>query len=163
MIVSIAVMKSASTSVLKNVPRMAKIPTTTMTSWTSAASAVIPKRKSRKRNVIQARMPSDPISTSRIACWVSSELITGPTVVRLRCASIGPRAASSAVTSVPISPVRVTPPGTGVGEGEGLGLGDAAGDADAPAAAAEPDAAGLADAPADADAAGEADGAAEAE
>ncbi len=103
------------------------------------------------------------MSTSRIACWVSSELITGPTVVRLRCASIGPRAASSAVTSVPISPVRVTPPGTGVGEGEGLGLGDAAGDAEAPAAAAEPDAAGLADAPAEPDAAGEADGAAEAE
>src|SRR5450759_200700 len=144
MIVSIAVTKSPSTSVLRNVPRIAKIPTTTITSWTIAASAVIPKRKSRKRNVIQARMPSDPMSTRRIACCVSSAPITGPTVVRLRCESIGPSAASSAVTSVPTSPDRVTPPGMGVGDGEGLGLGDAAGDADAAAAAAaEAEAAGL--------------------
>src|SRR5450759_321751 len=156
MIVSIAVTKSPSTSVLRNVPRMAKIPTTTITSWMSATSAVIPKRKSRKRNVIQATMPSDPMSTRRIACCVSSAPITGPTVVRLRCESIGPSAASSAVTSVPTSPDRVTPPGMGVGDGEGLGLGDAAGDADA-AAAAEAEAAGLAEAAAEADAAGDAE------
>src|SRR5664280_198141 len=149
MIVSIAVTKRASTSVLKKVPRIAKIPTTTITSWTSATSAVIPNRKSRKRNVIQARMPSDPMRTRRIACCVSSAPITGPTVVRLRWASIGPSDDSSAVTSVSTWPDRVTPPGIGVGDGEGLGLGDAAGDADA---AADPEAAGLADALGDDDA-----------
>ena len=40
MTVSIAVTNSASISTPKNVPRIAKTPTTTMTSWSSATSAV---------------------------------------------------------------------------------------------------------------------------
>ena len=49
MTVSIAVTKSPSTWTLKSVPRIAKIPSTTITSWSSATSAVTPNFTSRNR------------------------------------------------------------------------------------------------------------------
>ncbi len=123
MIVSIAVTKRPSISVPNRVPMIANAPTTTRTSWTSAASAVIPKRKSRKRKVIQSRIPIEPMITRMNACCVSSAEMTGPIVVSERCDSIGPSSASRAVARSPISPVRVTwPGGAGVG-----GVNDAGG------------------------------------
>ncbi len=47
--VSIAVTNRASISTLRNVPRIANMPTTTITSWTSETSAVTPNLTSRKR------------------------------------------------------------------------------------------------------------------
>ena len=43
-------------------------PTTTITSWSSATSAVTPIRKSRKRKVIQSMIPIEPTMISRNAC-----------------------------------------------------------------------------------------------
>ena len=60
MTVSMAVTNSASICRPKNVPPMAKTPMTTTTSWSRAAMAVMPIRKSLNRNVIQPRMPSEP-------------------------------------------------------------------------------------------------------
>src|SRR5579862_6874223 len=141
MTVSIAVTNRASISTLKKVPRMANVPTTTTTSWSRATRAVAPNFTSRKRNVIQARIPIEPRMTSRIACWVSSWLITGPTVVSVRCESIGPRAACSAVAISPNLPLvgRVWLPSTGAGLGLALGFGLD----DAVAAPADDDGAGV--------------------
>src|SRR5450755_904451 len=135
--VSIAVTNRASISTLKNVPRIAKVPTTTTTSWSRATSAVAPNFTSRKRNVIQARIPIDPRITSRTACWVSSWLMTGPTVVSVRCPSIGPSAACRAVAIAPNFPV--------VGRAWLPGLGDGlAPTTPAPPGGADPDGAALA-------------------
>ena len=60
MTVSIAVTNRASTCMPRSVPRMANVPTTTMTSWSRAMSAEAPNSKSWKRKVIQARMPIEP-------------------------------------------------------------------------------------------------------
>ena len=51
------------------------MPTTTMTSWSRATSAVAPNLTSRKRKVIQGRIPIEPRIMSRNACWMSSWLI----------------------------------------------------------------------------------------
>src|SRR5688572_22550809 len=102
-------------------------------------------------------MPSEP-TTMRMSAWLMrSELTTGPIVVRLACASMGPWASSRAVTIAPRSP----PVGscvfpTGAADGDGPGDAEAPGDADAEGAG-EPDGAG----DADADGAGEPDGVAE--
>src|SRR5688500_8403180 len=154
MTVSIAVTNRASISTWKNVPRIAKAPTTTTTSCSSETSAVTPNFTSRKRNVIQPTMASEP-TTMRIRAWRSrSELTTAPMVVRLACDSIGPSCAWSAVTISPSFPSvgsRVLP--TGAAEG------DADGEADAPA---EADGAGVVDGAGDADGPGDPLGDAEA-
>ena len=58
-------------------PRIAKTPTTTMTSWSSATSAVTPNFTSRKRYVIQSRIPIEPTRMSTSAWLMRSELTTG--------------------------------------------------------------------------------------
>ena len=119
------------------------MPITTSTSWTRATSAVAPNRKSLNRIVIQTRMPIEPSRTSRAACWVSSSLITGPTVVSDRCATIGPELLLDARGDRPNftgrRQVRRPLPGLGDGAAEAPGL--APGEAPAPA-----EAPGLADA-----------------
>ena len=45
------------------------MPTTTMTSWSSATSAATPNFTSRKRNVIQSRIPSEP-TRIRVSAWL---------------------------------------------------------------------------------------------
>src|SRR3954471_13961550 len=158
MTVSIAVTNSASISTWKKVPSTAKIPTTTMTSWTSATSAVTPNFTSRKRYVIQARIPNDPTTISRSAWLIRSLETTGPIVVRELCSAIGPkRACSAAATSpsLPLVGISVLPP-------PAAPLGDGPADAEAPGLP-EGAADGLGDAAADGDAAAELDGAAEAD
>ena len=140
MTVSIAVTNRASISTWKNVPRIAKKPTTTITSWTSATRAVTPNFTSRNRYVIQSRMPSAPTTMRISACWTRSELTTGPIVVSDRCDSIGPRASSRATTISPSLPsvgssvLPVTTggdaPGEAPGEAPGLAAADGAGLAD---------------------------------
>src|SRR6478609_5557889 len=131
MIVSIAVTNNASIWTWKNVPRIAKIPTTTMTSWTRATRAVTPNFTSRNRYVIHSRIPSDP-TRMRINAWLMrSELTTGPTVVRLAWDSIGPSAACRAVTMSPSLPVCGSCD-VPAGAADGAGLVPAAGDALAP-------------------------------
>src|SRR6186713_1308262 len=105
-------------------------------------------------------MPSDP-TRMRMSAWLTrSALTTGPIVVRLACASMGPSWSSSAVTMSARTPSvgsSVSPPGAADGDapgeadapGDAEASGDAAGEADAPA-----------EAPAEAEAAGEPDGAA---
>src|SRR6478735_3480301 len=177
MIVSIAVTNRASISTWKKVPRIAKIPTTTITSCRSETRAVTPNFTSRNRYVIQSRIPSAPTRISTSAWLMRSLLTTGPIVVSEPCDAIGPRAASSAVTISPSLPsvgrsVLPVPAdgegdapgdapglaeaeaageglavGVGLGEGVGEGLGEAEDDADGDAVAD-----GDADAEADADA-----------
>ena len=60
MIVSIAVTNRLSIWTLNSVPRIAKMPTTTMTSWSSEIRAVTPIFTSRKRYVIQSTIPIAP-------------------------------------------------------------------------------------------------------
>src|SRR5688500_1246929 len=171
MTVSIAVTNRASISTWKNVPRIAKAPTTTTTSCSSETSAVTPNFTSRKRYVIQPTMASEP-TTMRIRAWRSrSELTTAPMVVRLACDSIGPSCAWSAVTISPSFPSvgsRVLPTGAAEGdadgeadapaEADGAGVGDGAGDPDAPAGA-RADADGPGDPHGEAEAATDGDGA----
>src|SRR4051794_31749804 len=145
MTVSIAVTNRASISTRKNVPRIAKIPTTTITSWTSATRAVTPNFTSWNRYVIQSRIPIDP-TRIRISAWlIRSADTTGPIVVSEACSAMGPSRAWSART--------ISPPLPSVGSwvfpvaADGLAEGELE-------AAAEPLGAGLPDAAADADADG---------
>src|SRR6187549_3492772 len=162
MTVRIAVTNRLSIWTPKNVPRSAKAPTTTMTSWTSATSAVTPIFTSRKRYVIQSTIPSDPNRIS-VSAWTTRSLdTTAPTVDSERCSVIDPSWSSSATRISPSLPsVGSAPPTEGDADGDGAAL--APGDADAPAAAlalgegdADGDALapGEADAPADTDAEG---------
>src|ERR1035437_1750827 len=136
MTVSIAVTNSASIWTPRNVPRMAKMPTTTMMSWSRATSAVAPNLMLWKRTPIQIRIPSEPTRISRIACWISSDRMIGPTVVVRRTQEMGPRvgsacmalAMSAILPTVGIGkhvvlPNTVAGLGDGLGEAEGLGLG----------------------------------------
>ena len=158
MTVSIAVTNRPSTLTPKNVPRIAKIPRTTITSWSSATSAVTPNFTSRKRSVIQIRMPNEPMRMRTTASWIRSELTTAPIELSFACSAIGPNWATSARAMSPSSPVVGTSAadpgmgaadglGTGVvlgaGDGVGAALGAGVGSADGPGDA--PDAAGAAD------------------
>ena len=77
-------------------PTIAKMPTTTRTSWTSAAMAVAPMRKSWKRKVTQLRMPIEPRTISSRACCAISALMIGPMLASWRTSSMGPNWSSSA-------------------------------------------------------------------
>ena len=67
------------------------MPTTTMTSWSSATSAVTPNFTSRKRSVIQPMIPSEPTRIRMTACWMRSELTTGADRSSgCACSAIGP-------------------------------------------------------------------------
>src|SRR5262245_54538206 len=184
MTVSIAVTNRPSIWSPAKVPRNANTPTTTSTSWSSEISAVVPIRTSRKRYVIQSRIPIDPTRISTRACVMRSLDTTAPTDDSDCCSAIGPRAASRATRASPSLPwVGSTPPdpapALGLGaalapgeaeadpEGAGLPVGEAEGAVDAEAdgdAAGEPEAPAdaEADGPAEADAAGDPDGPAEA-
>src|SRR4029079_18012716 len=119
MTVSIAGTHSAALSTWANVPRIAKIPTTTITSWTSATRAVTPNFTSWNLYVIQSRIPIDPTKISQSAWLLKSAETTGPIVVSEACSAIGPRAASRALTISPALPSvgsSVLPVG-GVGDG----------------------------------------------
>src|SRR3990172_2909606 len=140
MTVSIAVTNSASTWRPKNVPPMAKMPTTTMTSWTSAAIAVMPIRKSAKRKVIQPRIPAEPRTIRSSACWASSALMIGPIDASWRTSSMGPNWRSRATRRAARRPSVGRPIGLAEGDGDGDGEGLAL--AEVPALA---DALGLAD------------------
>src|SRR3954463_2320363 len=158
--VSIAVTNRASIATRKNVPRIAKIPTTTITSWTSATSAVTPNFTSWKRYVIQSRIPTDP-TRMRISAWlIRSAETTGPIVVSDACSAIGPRADSSALTiSAPLPEVGSSVLPVGVdGAADPAGAPDPAGRVD-PLGAALPEAGPLEAADGDADGAVEGDGA----
>src|SRR4051812_48694321 len=145
MTVSIAVTNRASISTRKNVPRIAKIPTTTITSWTSATRAVTPNFTSWNRYVIQSRIPTEPTRISSSAWLIRSAETTGPIVVSDACSAIGPSAASSALTISPplpdvgssVLPVAFEGDGAadpvGVPEPLGPGLPDGAGFPDASA------------------------------
>ena len=61
-------MATLTVSTMFEMAKNANVPTTTITSWSSAMSAVAPIRKSRKRKVIQARMPIEPRMISRTVC-----------------------------------------------------------------------------------------------
>src|SRR4051812_42442932 len=157
MTVSMAVTKSASTCSPKNVPAIANVPTTTSTSWTSAAMAVAPMRKSWKRNVTQARMPIDPSTIRSSACWAISALMIGPMFASWRTSSIGPNLSSSAKrrsASLPVVGSPIAAPVVGDADGPGLPPGTTAPDAPG-------DAEGAADGAAEGAALGAADGAAE--
>src|SRR3954452_17253069 len=165
MTVSIAVTKRASISIRKIVPSIAKMPTTTITSWTSATSAVTPNFTSWNRYVIHNRIPIDPTRIRSRAWLTSSDETTAPIVVSVACSAIGPRAAWSALTISPPLPsvgscvLPIAAGGVGEAEGEapapaeplGAALADGAGLADAegaggPDGAADPDSAGEPDA-----------------
>src|SRR6478672_1628533 len=104
MTVSIAVTNRASISIRKIVPSIAKMPTTTMTSWARATSAVTPNFTSWNRYVIQARMPTEP-TRIRIRAWLMrSAETTAPMDVKDACSEIGPKAASRAFTIWPPRP-----------------------------------------------------------
>src|SRR5215203_2731100 len=172
MTVSIAVTNRLSIWTLNSVPRIAKIPTTTMTSWSSEIRAVTPIFTSRKRYVIQSTIPIAP-KAMRVSAWSTRSLeTTAPTVDSDRCSAIVPSSSSSATRISPIFPwVGSWPPPVGGAEREApgeaaadaLGDGDASGDALASGLAL---ATGLALAPglalvpaeAEADASGDADG-----
>ncbi len=177
MTVRTAVTNRASIWTRKNVPRMANVPMSTSTSWTSATRAVAPNLTSWKRIVIQIRIPIEPRTMSRAACWVSSWLMTGPTVDSARWAAIGPSSFWSPVAIFPKAPVvgscgPVVPApiagdadgltdadGAGLPEADGLGAAEASGEADAPAPGeADAPAPGEADAPGDAAPLGAIDG-----
>src|SRR4051794_19184316 len=122
MTVSIAVTNRLSIWSPRNVPRIANAPTTTRTSWRSEISAQTPILKSRKRYVIQSRMPIDPNRIRVRACTMRSLETTAPTVDSDCCSVIGPRAASSANRTSPSLPcVGRTPPDTGAADGEAPG------------------------------------------
>ena len=103
-----------------------------------------------------------PKAMSRMACWTSSALTTGPTLVSTSTSSIGPKRASRAVRSTASLPLSVSLPLPEVGEAAaaaaGTGDPEAAGlaEAEEPEALALATALGLATA-GDADAAGETD------
>src|SRR5436190_4638890 len=149
MTVSIAVTNSASTSTPKSVPRIANVPTTTITSWSRATSAETPNFTSWKRNVIQIRIPNEP-TRMRVNAWpMRSALTTGPTVVSWCWPSIGPNFACSATATSPSLPIVGMPGPEGLGDG--VGTGDAEGDGDS-------DGEGEADADGDAEATTEPEG-----
>src|SRR4051794_25566242 len=159
MTVSIAVTNRASISTRKNVPRIAKIPTTTITSWTRATRAVTPNFTSWNRYVIQSRIPIEPTTMSSSAWLMRSSETTFPIVVSDACSAIGPNRASRALTIWPplpsvgswVLPVAIEgdgdPDASGEADGAALGAGLGEGAADG-LGAAEPDGA------ADGDAAG---------
>src|SRR5829696_5277120 len=134
-----------------NVPRIANIPTTTMTSWIRETRAVTPIFTSRNRYVIQMRMPTDPNRISVSACATRSLETTAPTVESDRWDAMGPSSSSSASRISPSLPsAGRAPPLPGDADGTGAALAPA--DADASGLAL-----GEADAAGDADVAGEAD------
>src|SRR5664280_2372232 len=182
MTVIIAVTNRASIWVPNSVPRIAKMPTTTMTSWSRATRAAAPNLMLWNRMPIQIRMPREPRRISRMACWMSWALTTGPTVFSSPVQVSGPSLGSAcmAVASLPRAPTAGTDkvhvslpfwcvlamaPGGNVAEGLAPGAADAeapgAADAEAPGAA-DAEAPGAADAEApgaaDAEAPGAADG-----
>src|SRR5258706_11677034 len=137
MTVSMAVTNRPSTWTSNSVPRIANTPSTTITSWSRATSAVTPNFTSRKRTVIQPRIPSDPTRMRTIAWLIRSALTTAPIELRLAC-SKSPNFACRAFAITPRSPslgiwVLLTT-GATVGDGAGLAvgatLGAAVGDAD---------------------------------
>src|ERR1035437_8208803 len=151
MTVNIAVTNNASIWTRKRVPRIAKMPTTTMTSWSRATRAAAPNLTLPNRMPTQIRMPSEPSRMSSTVLVISSLLMSAPTVVVWRVQAIGPILGSACMAaemsaSLPVAgrsswhrvvPFCSTPFNTGAGEGVGLAVavGLAATDAEADALA----------------------------
>src|SRR3954454_8541717 len=97
-------------------------------------------------------IPIAPNAISRIACWTSSALTTGPTFVSTRTSSMGPNFCSSAARSWTSCPLSVLLPEPGGAETPAAAAGAVEPDANG-----EPDAAGEPEGAADGDAAGDGD------